>query len=205
MKPIDRKAFATGFRASVVAVCAALATSPAARADGAEPARGGAGSTVRQGFAIAPVPLDLRGKSRALVGLGSYIVNAQGACNDCHTAPAYAPGGDPFKGQPEQINTVGYLGGGVSFGPIVSRNLTPDKNGLPGGASLDEFVEIMRTGVDPDQAHPQLGPFLQVMPWPVYQKMTDTDLRAVYEYLRAIPCVEGNPGIPDAPAVGRCG
>ena len=35
-------------------------------------------SKIQQGFAIAPVPLDLRGKNRALVGLGSYIVNTGG-------------------------------------------------------------------------------------------------------------------------------
>ncbi len=25
------------------------------------------------------------------------------------------------------------------------------------------------------------------MPWPVFQDMTDQDLRAIYEYLRSIP------------------
>ena len=33
-------------------------------------------SIVKQGLAIAPVDLNLRGKNRALVGLGSYLVNA---------------------------------------------------------------------------------------------------------------------------------
>src|SRR5882762_6532971 len=67
---------------------------------------------IRIGYDIAPVALDLRGKNRALVGLGSYIMNAQGGCNDCHTHPAYAPGGDPFLGQPEKINSEQYLTGG---------------------------------------------------------------------------------------------
>jgi hypothetical protein len=35
-------------------------------------------SQIQQGFAIAPVPLNLAGKNRALVGLGSYLVNAIG-------------------------------------------------------------------------------------------------------------------------------
>jgi hypothetical protein len=35
------------------------------------------------------------------------------------------------------------------------------------------------------------GDLLQVMPWPIFQDMTDHDLRAIYEYLKAIPC---NPG-----------
>src|SRR5215467_261417 len=43
-------------------------------------------SRIRRGFEIAPVPLNLEGKNRALVGLGSYIVNAVGDCNGCHSA-----------------------------------------------------------------------------------------------------------------------
>jgi hypothetical protein len=31
------------------------------------------------------------------------------------------------------------------------------------------------------------------MPWPVYAKMTDDDLRAIYEYLSAIPHAEPAP------------
>jgi hypothetical protein len=30
---------------------------------------------------------------------------------------------------------------------------------------------------------------LQVMPWPVFRNITDRDMRALYEYLRAIPSV----------------
>ncbi|HWS98136.1 MAG TPA: hypothetical protein VN620_16855, partial [Candidatus Methylomirabilis sp.] len=44
---------------------------------------------VHIGYAIAPVPLNLEGKNpeqRRLVGLGSFIVNAQADCNGCHTA-----------------------------------------------------------------------------------------------------------------------
>jgi len=143
---------------------------------------------ISQGFDIAPVPLNLKGKNSKLVGLGSYIVNAQGGCNDCHTNPAYVEGGDPFKGEPEKINVKGYLAGGVEFGPFVSRNLTPCKDGEP-EFSFEEFLDIMRTGVDlEDDKHPPGNtPILQVMPWPVYGKMETCDLRAVYEYLRAIP------------------
>ena len=52
------------------------------------------------GLKIAPVTLKYPPANEALVGLGSYIVNGQGACNDCHTNPPFAPGGDPFLGQP---------------------------------------------------------------------------------------------------------
>ena len=68
--------------------------------------------------------LNLDGKNRELVGLGSYLVNA-GGCN-----------GD-F--------------GQISEPPsphIISRNLTPStKTGLPeGDHTFQEFLEIFRTG-----------------------------------------------------------
>jgi hypothetical protein len=165
-------------------------------------------SRIKQGFAIAPVKLNLIEKNRALVGLGSYLVNAVGSCNDCHTFPNYAVGGNPFQGQPKQVNVAGYMAGGRLFNPpgVVSRNLTPDKTGLPeGGVMFDVFLRTMRTGFDRIQFHPALSPLLQVMPWPVFQDMTDRDLRAVYEYLSAIPCVEDPPNVPNPRPIGtRC-
>jgi hypothetical protein len=150
------------------------------------------GSRVRQGFDIAPVPLNLDGKNPALVGLGSYIVNAVSECADCHTKlPGYLPGGNPFLGQPIQIDVANYLRGGRPFAavdptgvenPIKSRNLRPE-NGLPAGLTFAQFVDVMRNGTDYD--HP--GRLLQVMQWPIFQNMTDRDLLAIYEYLGAVP------------------
>jgi hypothetical protein len=142
-------------------------------------------SQIKRGFEIAPVELKLAGKHRALVGLGSYLVNTTG-CNDCHTYPNWAQGGNPFKGEPEQINTKGYLAGGRDFGVAISPNITPDDTGKPAGLTLKEFLHVMRTGEDPDHS----GRLLQVMPWPLYQWKTDRDLTAIYEYLRAIPQVK---------------
>src|SRR5215203_4590869 len=102
----------TRFRLAFVTVCALLLAAvlftPGSQAQG--------NSQGQRGYAIAPVPLNTRGLNPALVGEGSYIVNAQGGCNDCHTAPAYAPGHDPFVGQPEAVNAARYLGGGGVFG-----------------------------------------------------------------------------------------
>ena len=97
------------------------------------------GSRIRIGYQRAPVPLRLEELNPAQVGLGAYYLNAQIGCTDCHTWPNYAPGGNPFLGQPEQINTARYLAGGRSFpGGIVSRNITPDPvTGLPAGLTLD--------------------------------------------------------------------
>jgi hypothetical protein len=153
---------------------------------GTFPARAAGDDSVRimQGFAIAPVPLDLRGLDRDLVGLGSYLVNSLGGCNDCHTAPPFAAGGNPFLGQRTRINARRYLAGGTRFGPgIVSANLTPDAQRRPAGLDYRTFVRAIRQGRDPDNP----GRLLQVMPWPVYANMNGRDLRAIFEYLRAIP------------------
>jgi hypothetical protein len=199
-----------------IALAGMLVRSPRVQAQEDDDDRDSNDPRIEQGFDISPVKLDLDGKNRKLVGLGSYIVNAQGDCNGCHTNPEFASGGNPyFLGQKKKIDPKTYLGGGVdfgSFGPgspnIVSRNLTPDKTGRPeGGHSFAEFRQILRTGIDMDQLHPSCSatlttnclppPFdgsrLQIMPWPTYQSMTDYDLRAIYEYLRAIPCVAGPP------------
>src|SRR6185436_4490742 len=146
------------------------------------------GSSIQRGAELAPVPLNMAGLNPALVRQGSYIVNAQGGCNDCHTVPSYAAGGNPFQGQTEVINTPCYLAGGAAFGPFVSRNLTR----VPSLRTLAQFKEIMRKGTD--FRTPADGtPILQVMPWPVYGQMSDRDLEAIYEYLRAIPVINPRP------------
>ena len=148
-------------------------------------------SQIRRGFQIVPagVHLNLAGKNRALVGLGSYIVNTSG-CNDCHTHPEYLPNSNPFLGQPEMINFPQYLTGGRQFGPFTSANLTPDSTGKPAGLTLPDFITTLRTGHNPNDPP---GEILQVMPWPVYGKKTDHDLKAIYEYLRSLPSLPNNP------------
>jgi len=148
-------------------------------------------SQVQRGFQISPpgVTLSLARKNRDLIGLGSYIVNTTG-CNDCHTHPSYLAGNDPFLGQPELINAAQYLTGGRQFGPFTSANLTPDANGNPAGLTFAQFVETLRTGHNPNDPP---GVLLQVMPWPVFGKKTDRDLRAIYEYLSALPSLPNNP------------
>ena len=223
-------------------------------------------SLIRIGFLIAPVPLNLEGKNRDLVGLGSFIVNAQADCNGCHTAGGppnfnYANNGNPyFLNQPLGTKTdpTTYLAGGTPFGQavpssasvggfppgsipssyppngypidpttgfpyagpvIISRNLTPDKNGRPEGHTLGEFKEILRTGKDFDNIHPTClsdtdpnialgvcipppvdGSKLQVMPWPLLHNMTDHQIEAIYEYLSTIPCIDNNFSTPPAGA-----
>jgi hypothetical protein len=199
---------------------------------------GNESSLIQIGFDVAPVHLNLNGKNKALVGLGSFLVNAGGDCNGCHNGGGppnfnYARGGNPYFGQPAKVDPTTYLEGGADFGPavppipgvypppefgsyvgpdIITRNLTPDKTGRPeGGHTLAEFKQIMRTGIDMDHLHPTCttavptpmpancipppvdGSLLQIMPWPAFHHMTDRQLEAIYEYLSAIPCLEGSP------------
>jgi hypothetical protein len=180
-----RRDLVIGAMVGCLAVSAAIPAAPPAMAQAVcpqpEPRK------VRIGLDIAPVKLSFHPAKRAIVGYGSYIVNAQGGCNDCHTFPPYAPGGNPFNGEPERINAERYLGGGTPFGSgVVSANITPDARGLPAGLTYRQFREdVMRNGHDPDEP----GEILQVMPWPIYGKMTSCDLLAVYEFLKAVPRV----------------
>lgn len=154
------------------------------------------GSRVQIGFDYVRqqgIALNLKGRDKGLVGLGSYLVNAAGGCQDCHTAPPFTQDPYAYLGAPKQVNVACYLAGGTPFGPFVSRDITPWEDGKPAGLTFARFRHVLRTGEDPD--HP--GQVLQVMPWPVYQTLSDHDLRAIYEYLSAIPAIPANTcGVP---------
>src|SRR5271155_5708757 len=131
----------------------------------------------------------------------------------------YLAGGTDF-GPALPFNVPPGLGYGSYVGPdIITRNLTPDMTGRPeGGHTLAQFMQIMRTGVDLDHIHPTCttssptpspancipppvdGSLLQVMPWPDFQDMTDQDLKAIYAYLSAIPCIDNKTSTPPAGA-----
>jgi hypothetical protein len=119
---------------------------------------------------------------------------------------------DPYLGKPSDQSVSGqlranfnikhYLAGGRCFGGFMARNITPDATGRPLGLTEQEFFKVMRTGEDiacekiPDDPICALGTpgandaVLQTMSWPTYHSMTDTDLKAIYTYLSAIPHAE---------------
>jgi hypothetical protein len=138
-------------------------------------------SEVQRGFEIAPVRLNMAGKNPSLVGQGSYYVNGISDCVGCHTGPN------------------GHLSGGNDFGIVVTRNLTPDASGKPAGLTLAQFKEVMRLGTDFKNLPPPGSSKLIIMPWPAFSHGTERFLEAIYEYLRAIPCIEGGPGQPTPP------
>jgi hypothetical protein len=144
------------------------------------------------GLRLAPVQLTFGNRNHLLVGLGSYMVNQVASCNDCHTTPSFAPGHDPFLGQPKQINAAVYFAGGHAYPAddgetVYPPDITPDSTGKPAGLTYRQFVLAMRYGQDPGANR-----ILQVMPWPSYQDLTHRDLRAIYEYLSSIPSLPCN-------------
>jgi hypothetical protein len=144
------------------------------------------------GLRLAPVQLNFGNRNQLLVGLGSYLVNQVASCNDCHTNPSFAPGHDPFLGQPKQINAAVYLAGGHAYPAddgetVFPPDVTPDSTGKPAGLTYRQFILAMRYGQDP-----AANRLLQVMPWPSYQDLTHRDLRAIYEYLSSIPSLPCN-------------
>ena len=154
----------------------------------------------------------------ATIARGQYLVTV-GGCNDCHTPMKMGPKGpEPdmsrmLSGHPEQFvisapaklasaewmvasaptNTAHSGPWGVSF----TANLTPDVNTGLGIWTEEMFVKALRTGRHMGASRELLPP----MPWFNYGKMTDTDLKAVYAYLRSIPPVHNRVPDPLPPSV----
>jgi|GEM_PF-1619690 len=142
---------------------------------------------------IVPITLEhVTSVNQDQVFLGSYIVNAQAGCANCHSCPTYETNHNPYQGNPKKFKASSYLSGGVTVSGVggmvmISPNLTPDANGDPAGfRTFDQFKNFIRTGHDREAPHS----ILHIMPWPMYGMMGDYDLRAVYEYLRSIPHLE---------------
>lgn len=67
--------------------------------------------------------------------------------------------------------------------PIVA-NLTPHETGLADWSEAD-FIRALREGKRPDGSA-----ISEFMPWKAYAQMSDTELRAIYAYLRTLPPTE---------------
>lgn len=114
------------------------------------------------------------------VAYGGYLVNAA-ACMDCHT-----------KFDKGKLVAGTEFGGGRAFpfpdGSIVrSSNLTPHETGI-GSWSEDMFVNTFHAKADSLTQSVVLKPgdFNTIMPWTMYSKMKDEDLRAIYAYLKTV-------------------
>ncbi len=102
---------------------------------------------------------------------GAYLVRAAG-CTDCHSVS-----------QDERF--AGGLELGSPFGTFRTPNITPDvKTGI-GSWTFENFKKALREGVSPDG---QL--YYPTFPYRSYTRITDSDLRKMWDYLRSVPAIE---------------
>ena len=167
-----------------------------------------------------PTSTQTPAKDPEMIQRGAYIVGSTG-CHDCHTPwKMGARGPEPdmtraLTGHPQDVkvpaaptlpegwawagsptNTAFAGPWGISF----TANLTPDPETGLGKWTEEMFITALRTGRHEGKGRPILPP----MPWPMYGKLTDTDLRAVFAYLQSLAPVKNRVPQPvDPPEAGR--
>jgi hypothetical protein len=159
-------------------------------------------------------PLDYT--KEELIKRGGYLVNTSG-CHDCHSPKVMTPKGpepDPerlLSGHPSalplpvvnkealkdwvlfnQHQTAIAGPWGVSF----SANLTSDETGI-GNWTEEQFFRALRKGKYKGLEGSRT--LLPPMPWQVYGTMTNTDIRAMFEYLKSTKPVSNIVPAPIAP------
>ncbi len=99
-----------------------------------------------------------------------------GGCSSCHATPAQ--------------NDQSKLGGGLalesSFGTFYPPNISSDPADGVGGWSEAQFVTAMSKGTSPDGEH-----LYPAFPYTSYQRMSMSDLRDLFAYLKTLPAVKG--------------
>lgn len=107
---------------------------------------------------------------------GEYLAHI-GNCAGCHNGRT--PDRKPVPG-------LEYAGGRVlrgRWGVVTSANITPDASGI-GYYDEQKFIRVMRTG------HVGARKLNPIMPWADFGNLTDSDLKALFAYLRTVPSVQ---------------
>jgi len=137
--------------------------------------------------ALPPLPefapeKNLKPDTTDKIKYGQYLVTIA-SCGDCHTpmkpdrTPDFAKafsGGFTFK-------TPGFT--------VTVSNITPDSATGIGSWTEDAFLAKFRTNASDEVINADHGKQQTPMPWAMYGKMKETDLRAIYTYLRSVPPV----------------
>lgn len=137
-------------------------------------------------FLLKPVgpsaaPLKQAPAQLATVERGAYIANNVAGCAGCHTKRNMLDGS----------YTAAKFSGGMEMEidqkmMLVTPNLTPDaKTGRIASWPEEQFVGRFGVGVGLPGSH---------MPWKMYQRMSTTDVQAVYRYLRSLEPVQNATG-----------
>jgi cytochrome c553 len=149
----------------------------------------------------------------ARVARGKHLVWAIG-CNDCHTPKKMGPSGPELdterllSGHREQANlpsppslppgpwgivtSMEQTAWSGPWGVSYAQNLTPDENTGLGIWTEEMFLRALRTGRHMGTSRQILPP----MPWDVYGRLSDDDLKSIYAYLRSIPPVKNRVPLP---------
>lgn len=103
---------------------------------------------------------------------GRHLVMAVANCNECHTK---RDGVGKYVGEPMAGGTTFEEKG---FPTLTSPNLTPDPTtGRIYKWSQDDFIRRFRMGKAIPYSH---------MPWDAYSRMSDDELKAIYNYLKSL-------------------
>lgn len=105
---------------------------------------------------------------------GAFLAR-QASCADCHSP---SDRGAPIAG----LEYAGGMSLTEGSGTVTATNLTPDATGI-GGYDESAFINVIRTGRAGGR---ELNP---AMPWSLYGKMGDEDLKAIYAFLKSLPAV----------------
>ena len=160
-------------------------------------------------LAVASAP-DVLGSARLQerrVARGKDLVFSIG-CNDCHTPKKMGPKGPELdarrllSGHRDDANLPAppALPGGPwgivtnmdltawsgPWGISYAQNLTPDENTGLGIWTEEMVLNALRTGRHMGVSRQILPP----MPWEVYGRLPEEDLKSIYAYLRTIPAVK---------------
>ncbi|MBP7407969.1 MAG: c-type cytochrome [Flavobacteriales bacterium] len=118
---------------------------------------------------------------------GAYMVNAA-ACVECHTHTEKGKKlGEPFAG--------GFAFNFPNGSTLRSPNITPHPTDGIGAWDKATFIARFKMYADssyvPRPIDWNAADFQTVMPWMMYATMSEEDLGAIYDYLRAVPPVSG--------------
>lgn len=118
-----------------------------------------------------------------VLAYGSYLTT-MASCGECHT-PAE-------KGQ--KLPGMDFAGGfkfQMPGGILLTPNITPSTTSGIGNWTQKQFVARFKAAGNPYFTKP-VGEkdFNTIMPWTMYASMTESDLSAIYTYLRSLPPVD---------------
>jgi hypothetical protein len=152
-----------------------------------------------------------------MIKMGDYIVTT-GACNDCHSPKIMTNmgpvvdstkllSGHPANEPLPPLDTKSLQPGNwINMAPDITTfvgpwgisyaaNLTPDSATGIGAWTEAQFVNSLKTGKHLGNGRQILPP----MPWDMFGKKTDEDLKAVFAYLKSLPAISNRVPEPVAP------